>query len=180
MLVLNIIPTELKKEIKFKKIFKSTNRVLYTISASVLFYALVLVACQIFLNNYFSDISSQNILVTKKTDNFSKQIKDINKQISSIENIQNNNIYWSPLIQNLFNNLPNSIKLDQISFNKKSNSIAMSGIAGTRDSLISLRKYFENNKNFTITNFPIQNLVEKQNINFAITLNINSYVTDNL
>ena len=51
-------------------------------------------------------------------------------------------------------------------------------MAASREGLIALRKYFENNENFNVISFPIQNLVEKQNINFEINLQIKSLQTD--
>jgi Tfp pilus assembly protein PilN len=175
MLTLNIIPPELKKEIKFKHLTRSINLVIGVITCSVLTYTIILGGCRIFLNSYYQEISSQNVLVTKNTDNYSKQIKEINKQISSIETAQKDSITWPPLLAVLFNNIPGDIKLNSVSFDKNGNKLNINGIAGTRDSLIELRKYLENNKNFSLASFPVQSLIEKQNINFDISLTINSY-----
>ncbi|MCX6796778.1 MAG: hypothetical protein NTW06_04785 [Candidatus Falkowbacteria bacterium] len=175
MLTLNIIPLELKKEIKLKNLLKSVNTIIYVITFSTLAYAVILFSCHLYLNTYYQEISSQNVLVTKNTDNYSKQIKEINKQINFIETAQKENISWLPLLKNFFNNLPADVKLNSANFTKNDNKLTISGVAGTRDGLIALRKYLEDNKNFSVVSFPIQGLVEKQNINFDITLNINSY-----
>lgn len=175
MLALNIIPNELKKEMIFKKLIKSTRVVLYCLSASTLIYAVVLFGCRLILESHFKDISSQNVLVTKNTDNYSKQVKEINKQVSAIANIQQDNIHWSPLIKSLFDNIPDDVKLNQVTFSKSDNSIAINGVAGTRNSLINFRQYLENNNNFDIAAFPIESLIEKQNIDFDIRLDIKSF-----
>lgn len=177
MLLLNIIPNELKKEIEFHSLSKSIKIILYSVSFSVLFYAIALYGCYFYLKSYFSDISGQNVIITKNTDNYNKQIKDINKQIKSIEDIQKENIVWTDIIKNLFNNLPADIKLHKAGFDKNG-SITIAGVAGSREGLIALRKYFENSSDFSIISFPIQNLVEKQNINFEINLQIKSLQSD--
>lgn len=178
MLELNIIPSELKKEIKIKELIKSIDLIVYIITFSIIFYEIVLFGSQLFLQNYLSEISSQNTIVTRNTDNYSKQVKDINKQISCIDTIQKENIKWSSLLSTLLNSIPEDIKLRSALLNKKDDSLFISGVAGTRDSLISLRKYFENSNNFNLISFPVQNLVEKRNINFEVSLKINSYTPE--
>ena len=175
MLTLNILPSEVKQEIKFKYVFNSTKLILYIFTFAVAVYSLALYGCYFYLQGYYKDISQQTTIATKNTDNYSKQVKDINKQISYIEGIEKETIYWSLLIKDLFNNLPGDIRLTKVDYNKKNNSLALAGVAKTRDGLISMRKYFENNKNLSLTSFPVQSLVQKENINFDIVLNINSY-----
>jgi len=175
MLNLNILPGEIKKEIKFKYVFNSTKLILYIITFVVIIYSLVLYACYFHLQGYYKDISQQTTIATKNTDNYSKQVRDINKQITYIEDVQKETVYWSPLIKDLLNNLPGDIRLTKIEYNKKNNNLLLAGTAGTRDSLIAMRKYFENSHNLTPISFPIQNLVQKENIIFDIVLNINSY-----
>jgi Tfp pilus assembly protein PilN len=175
MLALNIIPEELKKEMVLKKLIRSTRIVLVLLSASTLIYTVILFGSRIILEGHRKDISTQNIIVTKNTDNYSKQVKEINKQVSAIATIQQNNIYWSPLIKSLFNNIPDDIKLSRVNFNKPDSSLTIAGIAGTRNSLINLRQYLENNSNFSVASFPVQNLIEKQNISFDIKLQIKSF-----
>ena len=176
MLSLNIIPLELKRENKLKNLSRSINVAVAVITMSVFTYTVIIVGCRFFLNNYYQEISSQNVLVTKNTDNYSKQIKEINKQIASIETAQKDSIAWPPLLAAVFNNVPNDIKLNSITFNKIDNKLNINGVAGTRTSLIELREFLENNKNFSVISFPVQSLIEKQNINFDIVLTINSYV----
>lgn len=175
MLTLNILPSEVKQEIKFKYVFNSTKLILYIFTFAVTVYSLVLYGCYFYLQGYYKDISQQTTIATKNTDNYSKQVKDINKQISYIEGIEKETVYWSFLMKDLFNNLPGDIKLTKVDYNKKNNSLSLAGVAGTRDGLISMRKYFENNRNLSLTSFPVQSLVQKEKINFDIILNISSY-----
>jgi Tfp pilus assembly protein PilN len=175
MLALNIIPKELKNEMVLKKLVRSTRIVLCYVSVSTLVYVVALFGCRLILENHRKEISSQNIIVTKNTDNYSKQVKEINKQVAAIADIQQNNIYWSPLIKALFNNIPDDIKLSRVAFSKPDHSLNIAGVAGTRSSLINLRQYLENNNNFNVASFPVQNLIEKQNINFDIKLDIKSF-----
>jgi hypothetical protein len=179
MLALNIIPEELKKDMVQKKLIRSTRVVLFCLSASTLIYAITLFGCRLILESHRKDISSQNVIVTKNTDNYSKQVKEINKQITAITEIQQNNIYWTPIIKVLFDNIPDDIKLNRVAFSKIDHSLSIAGVAGTRVSLINLRQYLENNNNFSVTSFPVQNLIEKQNINFDIKLDIKSFSVAN-
>ena len=175
MIRLNIIPKETKKEIAFKDTYRSIVFILYLITISAVSYAIALLVCKTILQIHLDEISSQNTIVTKNTDNYSKQVKDINKQILAIEKIQAENIVWTSFIDYIFDNLNDDIKIARADFNKKDNSLTLNGLAGTRKGLIDLKQYFENNKNFTVLSFPIQNLVEKNNINFEIRLTINSF-----
>jgi len=179
MLSLNIIPSELKKEIEFRNLSRSTKIILYSVTFSVIFYAAALFGCYLYLKSYYSDISSQNVIITKNTDNYNKQVKDINKQIKNIEDMQKDNFAWTDIIKDLFNNLSDNITLNKADFYKKDGRIIIAGIADSREDLVALRKYFENNSNFSLISFPVQNLVEKENINFEIHLQIKALQTDN-
>jgi Tfp pilus assembly protein PilN len=179
MLTLNIIPEELKKEMVLKKLIKSTRIILCCVSVSTLIYALTLLGCRLILESRSKEISSQNIIVTKNTDNYSKQVKEINKQVAAIADIQQKNTYWVPLIKVLFNSIPDDIKLTRVAFNRPDSSLNIAGVAGTRSSLINLRQFLENNNNFSVTSFPVQNLIEKQNISFDIKLGVKSFLVAN-
>ncbi|HOZ56409.1 MAG TPA: hypothetical protein PLH29_04245 [bacterium] len=172
MLSLNILPNELKKEIEFRKLSGSIKILIYSISFSVLFYTVSLYGCLFYLKSYYADIASQNTIITKNTDSYNKQIKDINKQIKYIEDIQKESTLWTNVIEKLFGNLSDGIRLNKATFNKNGGAITIAGTASSRDELIALRKYLENNNDFSVISFPIQNLVEKQNINFEINLQI--------
>ena len=41
-------------------------------------------------------------------------------------------------------------------------------LAGIRESLLELKEYLENSPDFSNVNFPIKNLIEKNNINLYI------------
>lgn len=150
--------------------------ILFLIFSSI--YTAALFGAKFVLQNHFEETISEAALLTKNTENYSKQVGAINAQINSLETIQNSTTYWSYLIEYFSANLPSGINLKKLQVNKGSQTINLSGIAETRDSLLALKALIESDENFTDINLPIKTLLEKENINFSIQTKYTEYAFD--
>lgn len=175
MLKLNIISNSLKKELNLGLIYNSLKKFLLTSAALLLLYAIILLVGKYILQINFIDTVNQSTLVTKNVKNYNNQINTINEQMDSISQIQKNNIEWSRLISYLSQNLNQGIKLNQLKFDAASANMQISGQAETREDLLDFKKSLSKNENFGEINFPIKNLLEKNNINFDINVKIINY-----
>lgn len=181
MLNLNIIPEKIKKTIKLINFYKSYKRILLILFLIAIVYAIIFLFGKLILQNHFIETVSRTTILTKTTENYSKNVREINNQINFIGNIQENFISWSYLIDFIAKNTPDGISFKQIKFNKDKNSLFIQGKAANRDNLLALKKTLENKPDFfSNINFPIKNILEKNNINFEINIGINSYEFDQL
>lgn len=173
---INIIPTKLKKEIKMRKIYNSVRKLFLMLLIFTSFNAIVLVLAEVVLKTHLADTNNQSKLITTSTKDYVQKVKEINEQVTQIAEIQNNNVAWSNLLQYLSNNSQeNNIEFNKISIDQTKNSLTLNGKCKTRKDLLAFKSSIESNKNFSNINFPIKNLLEKENIIFDISFNINNY-----
>jgi hypothetical protein len=175
MLKLNIIPQSTKKEIKLKEILYSLKNLLYVIFIIFIFYSIIFLIGGLLLQIQFVKTVSETATASKNRAGLSLSVLDLNSQINSIAAMQNDFILWTGLLKFISDNTNDDIKYSQINMSKNDNTLSLRGMAGTRDSLIILKTSLEKSTYFSNINFPIQNLLEKNNINFEITGKIASY-----
>ena len=175
MLTLNIISQELKKEIKLKAIFQLLKKSLSILIIIISIYAIVILIAKLILQIHFVRTIQETTLVTKSTENYSKKVKDIDKQLNYIGNIQNEAIDWSYLVEYIAQNTKDDIKFSQIKLDKENETVYLRGKADTRENLLLLKETLDDSTYFSDIEFPIQNLLEKNNINFDIRAKLKSY-----
>lgn len=173
MITLNIIPNELKNEIRLKKNYKQLNKLAFMLLAMAIFFSALLEFSKFFLSA--QKISEENLSAGKNTENYTKQVNEINAQLKEIKNIQKNNIYWTGFLLRLTNYIGNGIQISQIAISKTDNSLKLAGMAKTRADLLALKDILEKSASFTEINLPISSLLEKENIAFQINTNITNY-----
>jgi Tfp pilus assembly protein PilN len=178
MLTLNIIPEELKKDNKLMTIYLSTKKLMIIFLLFFIIYAAALFGAKIILRSHYEETDNEANLLTKNTENYSKQVGAINAQINAVETIQNNTVFWSYLIEFFSNKLPNGIILKTLQVDKETKIINLSGVAETRDALLLLKSLLEADKTFSDINLPIKSLLEKENISFSIQTKYTTYEFD--
>lgn len=172
---LNILPSEIKNEIKL-------NLVNLKIKNILLFLTIITCVCGIsylfgmlFIQiNYYNLIRSSDLLQRNVQTNTTK-IKEVNSQMASLEKIQNEFVYWSNLLKYFSENLGSGIKINQIRCDKVNKTFAITGFAFTRDDLLAFKNKIEETPFLDKINFPIKNLLERENIIFEITAQLKSY-----
>ncbi len=173
---LNIIPPQLKKEIKINKIKDQLEKLFLLILFSVSFYGVVLIIAKTILISHYSETIAQASSITKSTENYTKKVAEINNTLNQIIKIQNENIKWSGLL--LFfkkNNAQNKITYNLIEIDKKTNQVKINGHAEERKNILFLKEKIENNPVFSDIDFPIKNILQKRDIDFEISLKIKNY-----
>ncbi len=173
MLTLNLISEELKKEIKLRHLYlfiKKINLVLIIITIVI---AIVLLVTKTILQLRFNTIVEQTTLVTRNNQGYNNKIKSINSRIDFVETIQNNFIPWSNLLEIVADITPKDVGLNYLKINFEEQTIKIRGNAGLRESLLDFKQKMEATDIFKNINFPIKNILEKENINFDIDAKIN-------
>ena len=175
MIHLNIVPSNIKKEIKLSNIHIFLKNIYSVIIILVSCYAIILLAVNLILTTHFIKTINETTQVTKNTENYTNDVRDINNLINFMDEIQNDSTKWSYFLEYLNSNISTDIALNRISINKVNNELILSGHANTRDSLILLKGTLENSKYIKNVNFPIKNLLEKNDINFEIKTEFKNY-----
>ena len=175
MIHLNILPTSLKKENRLKIIFFSLKKFLYVIIILICLYATLLLILRFILELHYIKTVNENAQLSKTTETYTRHVKEINKEIVNIDSIQKNFTRWSQFIVYLSNNANSNIRFEELTINKAKNTLTIQGFAPTRNDLLSFKETLEKSTFLSEINFPIRNLLEKENIDFEITANFISY-----
>lgn len=175
MMIINILPDSIKKEVKLNLInLKIKNLFLFFTVTTCLCGMLYLGGLLFARINYYNIIHSSNLLL-KSTETNTVKVKEINSQMLAIEKIQNEFTSWSDLLKYFSANLSGNIKINQLRGDKISKQLIITGTAKTRDDLLALKNQLESAPYLTKIDFPIKNLLEKENINFEITAEFLNY-----
>lgn len=104
---------------------------------------------------------------------YDEEFKEANSQVSILKKMQEEEFFWSNLFLELNDVVPEGISLRSVSTKKK--QVLISGLAGSRDNLVTLKSQLESSKCFENINFPLSNFAAKENIEFQSDF----YIKDN-
>ena len=176
MIKLNIIPDTIKKEIKINFIYNIIKKVLYVLIIVFSIFGITLMISEhILLSTLAGEINGTSLDFKSATNSSQNKVSDINNKLILLEEIQEGFIRWSLLYDFISKNTPEGITLAGINIDKKVPSIIFKGHADNRDNLLSFKTILENSPIFKNIDFPIKNLLQKENISFEIKSKLNIY-----
>lgn len=175
MLTLNLISNEQKKEIKMKRLYESFKKNLFILFVLTCLMAIIFLLSKLILQNEFINIVQQTSIITKNSRGFDNKISGINHQINAALSIQNNYKAWSPLIKDIAEKTPADITLNLIAINGDGKAVQIKGTAKYRENLLEFKKELENSGKYNNIDLPLQNILQKENINFDISVKLNDF-----
>lgn len=173
MLTLNLISQEQKKEIKLKRAYEITKKISYILIIITVFVAIVLLIGKLILQIQFIKAVNQYTLVAKSSQGYNAKIRDINNSLNFVSEIQSNFILWSNLIKDAADRVPGGVSLSSISADRDKKSIQIKGAAKLRDDLLQFKENIEKSLIYQNVDLPLQNILQKENINFEIKAGLN-------
>ncbi len=104
----------------------------------------------------------------------SRIIDDLNTKINLIEDAEKNKFsITDKIINTIFSKKSSSIKITQLSYSREASGVkkvSISGVAPSREVLLSFRKALEGSPSFKSVDLPISNFIKDSNIQFYINL----------
>ena len=179
MLLLNLIPRQLKHEIKFKRFFILLKKINYIVIIFTIIMAIIILTAKIILQNNFNKVVEQTTLITKNSQSYNIKVKKINSKLDNVSQIQDSFVIWSNLIENLANITPPGIHFASTKINIEKQTINITGIAIARNDLLEFKQNMENLPNFYDVQYPLKDILQKENINFEINAHLNLNLHEN-
>ncbi len=168
MITINLISPGQKKNLEKQKVFAAVCRSVAVIFIFTAVFSGLLLGSKYYLELRLSGILSQNAREINNVRDLALSIKKINSQIDAVSNIQNEYYRWSPLLVELAKLTPAEISFAEINLYKQEGMIEITGLAKTRNDLISYQKLLENSGWFKKVDLPLEALIGKENNNFSI------------
>lgn len=147
---------------------------IFIIVASV-FGILLMISEFILLNTLAKEIDRSSLVFKTSISVSQNKVNDINNKLILLEAIQKDFVRWSNIFDYISQKTPEGISFNKITISKDGPSIAFSGFSKTRENLLSLKDFLENSEVFEKVEFPVQNLLQKENISFEIKSKIKVY-----
>ena len=171
MLFLNLLPSKFKKEIKFQELFRTVLK-----AGNVLMFATLIIAATFYisskiLDNFYEVVNNTNFLMRTHVENPVK-VDKVNRKIKDVQKIQNNSFKWANSLQIISHHLPRNVYIESLKIDREKSEVSIEGIALTRQSLVYLKENLQNSQAFTNIDFPIDNILKKENIHFDITVKL--------
>ena len=173
MIALNLISLEQKKEIKLRHVYIFIKNINFILIFIALLVAIILMVSKSLIQLNINRLISQTILVVPSTRSYANSIVEVNKQIDFVHKIQDEFIPWSNLIKNLSLMASADINFYYLKVDSSDKTIKIKGNAALRDGLLNLKQKMESSKYFHDIEFPIKNILEKENIDFEIKAKLN-------
>lgn len=171
-ITLNLIPSYEKEKLLQGKRFRTAVRWEFGFSILLGFFILMLVSV-----NYILSLEASLALEKRingkeyeKVEEFQKGTKEINNLVSELEKIQKGQLYWSHLLEVMNKNIPEGIMLENLS--TKEYGVSFSGRSKTRDKIVIMKEVLEREKCVSELNFPLSNLISKEDVNFQINFKL--------
>ncbi len=173
MLSLNLISEELKEKKNLKRTYELINKASIIFVFVTIFFGLIFLGAKIIMESNFKELNNQANLTPLDGENYNLKAKEINEKISNTNNIQNEFIFYSDLIKNITEKIPENVALEYLKIDKEKKTIKIKGNAQKRNDLLELKEKLTELDLIDDINLPLQNILEKENINFEINAKIN-------
>ncbi|MBU4332119.1 PilN domain-containing protein [Patescibacteria group bacterium] len=135
-----------------------------TIAAGIL----LLISKMVLQNNFYNSIVSSQIFLNKNR-SLTLSIQGVNSKLKTLKNIQADFTKLSDSLIEFSKLVPQDIQLHLLYIDKVNSTINIEGNAQTREGLLGFQENLEDSSLFSKVEYPLSNLLEKQDIKFKFT-----------
>lgn len=175
--MINLLPPQQKKELKREEKWKLTSIFGIILLFSLLFFSLALFFIQTYIS---SELETWKIIFeieekkfkTSKIQDFQKKIVVLNQNLSKLDSFYQEQIDLTEILEKISQTLPSEVYLNNLSWQKETSQVVLSGFAPKREDLFTLRKNLEKEKDFEEIYFPSSNWIKPKDIDFYVAFKI--------
>ncbi len=168
---INLLPPAEQKQFKLVKVRLLFLHFAWFLVGSVIVLCLLLLGADFWLRRELNDVTRQvetqsEALQKIKSSRLSEQAERLNLSLENFQILKSSRQSWSKIFMELASILPQNITLDNVAVNRSDKKIEISGRAGSRESVLALRRKILESAYFVNVNFPLSNLEKAQNVPF--------------
>jgi len=169
---LNLISAEQRIHLEQKRSHLLFEKLFISIFLLIFIISLSLGVGKYLLNNNYNQLVSEN--GNQRVSSFNQDIKELNTKLKLINKIQSDYNPVAEKVDFLIKIVPANIFLTNLKIEKKEEDknyywlISLNGRAKTRKDLLDLKTNLNQTNGFSEVDFPISNLLKKENIDFQL------------
>jgi len=172
---INLLPEEKKNKIKRKKRISTIIKQEILFLSAIFFLIVILFDINFILKfqlnslekNYSLEQSQSKYQELKK---YEDKFKKINLKTVLLYDIEKDQLYWSRIFYELDKIIPDGILINNIS--NSGYKVSLAGKSVKRENLLKFQENINASQCLSDVNFPLSNLVTKENVNFQIDFKI--------
>lgn len=174
----NLLPAVEQRELKLRFMARRLSVFWFWIIGSMIIFFILALMTRFYLTRMISATQSQiednkTLLDSSDYRDLQNQILLLNRNIKEIKNLQAQHYYWSQALVQLANLVPPEMQLNQITFDKITGAIGITGQAQTRESVLTFWADVIKSDYFKNINFPLANLEKAKYPDFTYTFYVN-------
>lgn len=168
---LDLLPPQLKKEVKRKKIFLEIIKQEMLFIIPLVLFIFILLDTVYILNLQKKSILNQHITdeMKNKAEELSlyeNKFRETNENSNILLKIKSEQLHWTKLFEKMNEIVPENVNITDIS--NKDFKIFIVGKSKNREELINFKNNLEKEVCFNNINVPLSNLVVKEDIDFQL------------
>lgn len=176
--IINILPCQEKKILK-KEYWQRFVAVFINLITILGALTIILLFPSYFLSNTRESMAEEQLRVFNEenpsltTENIDKVKNDINIKLNTLAKSETPYQFNEKVLDNVLSHKISGVTFSQILFSKNGSDTQMleiRGIAKNRDSLRNLKTALDNDPNFSNVELPVSNFLEKEDLNFDISI----------
>ncbi|OGF51525.1 hypothetical protein A3I27_01315 [Candidatus Giovannonibacteria bacterium RIFCSPLOWO2_02_FULL_43_11b] len=178
--MINLLPYEDKKEVEREGLRRFLIVAVFSLSSVFLVCILLMMPVYIFSYQESLNLKREEDLLkqgttAEKITEVTNEIKKINAELSIIESSAKS-VSNLEIFKKILSLTPDGIKINSLSFAGQGvpgqGKMSLQGRAGTRESLLGFQKNLNDSDLFKKVDFPISNILKKNDIDFVINLDL--------
>lgn len=170
-ITLNLIPPQQKKKLKLFQVYIYLKNIIFITLIGAILIAIILSLAKIILQNNFNKTINQTYLTVGINKFYNFEIKEFNQELKQVAEIQKQYIPYLNFILSFTDLVPQEVTFQKLNLNDKS-ILQIKGLADTRDDLLNFKNNLEKSNLFDNFTIPLENLLEKENVEFELNLKL--------
>lgn len=173
MISLNLLPPERKELYRWRKNTKKAILAGIKIVFILVCFTVQFLVLDIYLagENKALDIqinSIENTTNIKQLNSVEKSFKNLNNILVKINNISNEQVYWSSILEEIIEITPVGVQLFSLEIDSDGKFIVI-GKAKAREKVLDFGKKLKNSPDFKDIQTPLDNIIKSSDIDFKFT-----------
>ncbi len=175
--MINLLPPQYKQALKKEENFRLVLIFGLVVLTFFISLALILFSVRIYVQAQAESVkflveAERVRLQSAQTAELREKITRGSQNISKLSSFYKNRSDSTEILETIFQIVPEQISLTSMSWRKETGVVAISGFSPSREVLFGLRNNLQAESKFSEINFPPQNFVKAQNIDFQATFKV--------
>ena len=166
MAYLNLISANQKTRIEKERLFLVSHNIIGIILITISIASIMLIIARFILIEHFNKIRNDNSLVNVEHMVLQSNIDRLNNQVEDVAKVQESFLKWSLFLADFSAIADSSTVLNFAHFSREAGTFRITGTADSRESLLFFEQGLKDIKSLNLTDAPLSNLLERENIDF--------------